>query len=103
MIIDTSLSQFAVLLLTILIIQVAVAIYVFVTVKNAGDIKFKDAYANSLFFNYTKDGEERELVDTIQDGVRLFFRLYLIYLFIYNNILLHCYANITPILMEYYE
>jgi CD63 antigen len=58
---------FASLLLTILIIQVAVAIYVFVTVKNSGEIDFKDAYAKNLFDNYNKEQEAKELVDTIQE------------------------------------
>jgi CD63 antigen len=61
---------FACLLLTILIIQVAVAIYVFVTVNNAGEIKFKDAYTINLFNKYRDSEEERKLVDTIQEGLQ---------------------------------
>lgn len=72
----------------------AVAIYVFVTVNNAGDIKFDDAYRINLFDRYDKGKEEKELVDTIQDTVRLSFIMHLIYLFM-CNILLHCHANIS--------
>ncbi|XP_011864265.1 PREDICTED: CD63 antigen-like [Vollenhovia emeryi] len=61
---------FACLLLTILIIQVAVSIYVFVTVKNSGEISFKDAYVVNLFNKYKDHQEERDLVDTIQDGLQ---------------------------------
>ncbi|XP_011629543.1 CD63 antigen-like [Pogonomyrmex barbatus] len=59
---------FASLLLTILIIQIAVAIYVFVTLKNSGNIDFRNIYSINLF-NHYKDAntEAKELVDGIQD------------------------------------
>ncbi|KAM0731351.1 CD63 antigen [Formica fusca] len=58
---------FASLLLTILIIQVAVAIYTFVVLKNADEIKFEDEYALKIF-NHYKDPEkpQKEFVDLIQ-------------------------------------
>ncbi|XP_070150099.1 tetraspanin 6 isoform X2 [Polyergus mexicanus] len=56
---------FASLLLTILIIQVAVAIYTFVALKNADEIKFKNEYAFKIFNNY-RDKPQKEFVDLIQ-------------------------------------
>ncbi|XP_077261670.1 23 kDa integral membrane protein-like [Temnothorax americanus] len=59
---------FACLLLAILIVQVAIAIYAFVKVKNSGDINFKDVYAKDLFYKYGEGHlEETEVVDTIQN------------------------------------
>lgn len=58
---------FACLLLTILILQVAVAIYVFVTVKNSGDISFKDTYVKEVFNHYKDSDEQRDIVNTIQE------------------------------------
>lgn len=58
---------FATLLLTILIIQVAVAIYAFVILKNANDIDFKDEYTRNVFDKYTSGNKEIvEFVDMIQ-------------------------------------
>ncbi|XP_050455861.1 CD63 antigen-like [Cataglyphis hispanica] len=57
---------FATLLLTILIIQVAVAIYAFVVLKNADEIDFKNEYAMNVFNYYTKRESQKELVDLIQ-------------------------------------
>jgi len=65
---------------------VAVGIYVFVTMNNSDKINFKDTYALNLFNKYEKSKEKKEIVDAIQDGVRLSFRVYLIYLFMCNNI-----------------
>lgn len=58
---------FACLLLALLIIQVAVAVYAFVTPKNLDNDKnsIKEAYT-SIFNNYWDQKADRELVDVIQ-------------------------------------
>lgn len=64
--------QFASLLLTILIIQVAIAIYTFIALKNADDINFKEEYAQKIFNNYkNKENNTKEFVDLIQHEVSL--------------------------------
>ncbi|XP_024868470.1 23 kDa integral membrane protein-like [Temnothorax curvispinosus] len=60
---------FACLLLVILIVQVAIAIFAFVVAKNSGDYSWKDRYANDVFSKYGK-GEETEIVDTIQSWLQ---------------------------------
>ncbi|KAG5339014.1 CD63 protein, partial [Acromyrmex charruanus] len=60
---------FACLLLTILIIQVAISIYVFVVVKNSGEIDFENIYRTNLFMKYDNQ-EEKNFVNTIQDGLQ---------------------------------
>ncbi|KAL0107878.1 hypothetical protein PUN28_014862 [Cardiocondyla obscurior] len=60
---------FACLLLAILIIQVAISIYVFVSAKNTDFASFKDAYAKELFYKYPNGGEEKDIVDSIQKGL----------------------------------
>lgn len=59
---------FASLLLTILIIQVAVAIYAFVVLKNSDEIKssIREAYEKNIFVNYGTDKEDTEAVDAVQ-------------------------------------
>ncbi|KAL6429210.1 hypothetical protein ACFW04_008142 [Cataglyphis niger] len=59
---------FATLLLTILIIQVAVAIYAFVVLKNADEINFKNEYALKVFNHY--EDSQKELVDLIQQELK---------------------------------
>ncbi|KYN41609.1 CD63 antigen [Trachymyrmex septentrionalis] len=61
---------FACLLLTILIIQVAISIYVFVVVKNSDEIDFKKIYTENLFMKYHPNTEEKEFVDTIQKSLQ---------------------------------
>ncbi|XP_014477698.1 PREDICTED: CD63 antigen-like [Dinoponera quadriceps] len=58
---------FASLLLTILIIQVAVAIYAFVVLKN-DDIKksIRDVYADEIFKKYDDSEESRNVVNEVQ-------------------------------------
>ncbi|XP_029155456.1 CD63 antigen-like [Nylanderia fulva] len=56
---------FASLLLTILIIQVAVAIYAFVVLKDTEDIKFKEVYGK-IFNKYSDSTEDKHFVDFIQ-------------------------------------
>ncbi|KAH0951475.1 hypothetical protein HN011_002049 [Eciton burchellii] len=58
---------FATLLLTVLIIQVAVAIYAFVVLKDIDNIQdFGEIYNKSFFLNYDKDTNDKEIVDSIQ-------------------------------------
>lgn len=57
---------FASLLLTILIIQVAIAIYTFVALKNADEINFKEEYKTKVFDKYNSSEETKELVNLIQ-------------------------------------
>ncbi|CAL1681611.1 unnamed protein product [Lasius platythorax] len=58
---------FASLLLTILIIQVAVAIYAFVVLKNADDINFKEEYTKNVFNKYRdSDQESKNFVNFVQ-------------------------------------
>lgn len=67
-----SFLQFATLLLTILIIQVAVAIFSFVVLKGADDISFKDMYIKSFFSRYRPEyPDDIAIVDTIQQEVSL--------------------------------
>ncbi|KYN28111.1 CD63 antigen [Trachymyrmex cornetzi] len=61
---------FACLLLTILIIQVAISIYVFVVVKNSGEIDFRKIYTENLFMKYPTNTEEKDIVNTIQDKLK---------------------------------
>lgn len=61
---------FACLLLTILIIQVAISIYVFVVVKNSGEIDFRKIYTTNLFMKYNTNQEEKNFVNTIQEGLQ---------------------------------
>jgi len=60
---------FACLLLAILILQVAVAIFVFVSAKNSGEIDIKNAYTLNLFNHYKNNSEEKDIVDTIQNAL----------------------------------
>lgn len=59
---------FASLLLTILIVQVAVAIYAFVVLRNSDDIgaSVRKAYADEIFSRYGKDKESTEFVNDVQ-------------------------------------
>lgn len=57
---------FATLLLTILVIQVAVAIYTFVTLGRADDFHLKEAYADQVFYKYNDAQENRDLVNVVQ-------------------------------------
>ncbi|EZA58234.1 CD63 antigen [Ooceraea biroi] len=58
---------FATLLLTILIIQVAVAIYAFVVLKNSDGIDFTSVYRTSFFEKYRPENpDDVALVDSIQ-------------------------------------
>ncbi|XP_012218321.1 CD63 antigen [Linepithema humile] len=57
---------FASLLLTILIIQVAVAIYAFVNLNKTEEFHLKEAYTENVFNQYKTDNDSRELVDVIQ-------------------------------------
>lgn len=57
---------FATLLLTILIIQVAIAIYAFVVLKNADNINFKNEYARNVFNKYKDSQDNQDFVDFIQ-------------------------------------
>ncbi|XP_012054782.1 PREDICTED: uncharacterized protein LOC105617841 [Atta cephalotes] len=59
---------FACLLLTILIIQVAISIFVFVVVKNSGEIDFRKIYTENVFMKYGTSQEQRNFVNTIQEG-----------------------------------
>lgn len=62
---------FACLLLTILIIQVAVAIFVFVAANNAGEIDFGKEYRTNVFDRYKNGNEEdKEIVNTIQEALQ---------------------------------
>lgn len=61
---------FASLLLTILIIQVAIAIYTFVALKNADDINFRDEYKTKVFDKYNSSEETKEFVDFIQNELK---------------------------------
>lgn len=62
---------FACLLLTILIIQVAISIYVFVTVKNFDENDFKKIYTENLFLAYnTGNQEQKSTVDAIQETLK---------------------------------
>lgn len=66
-------TQFATLLLTILIIQVAVAIYAFVVLKNADEINFNKEYTK--VFSHYKEDSQKEFVDLIQQEVRWSFEI----------------------------
>lgn len=59
---------FASLLLTILIIQVAVAIYAFVVLKNSDDLtaSIKKVYADEIFPKYGQDDESTKVIDEVQ-------------------------------------
>ncbi|XP_003399497.1 CD63 antigen isoform X2 [Bombus terrestris] len=60
---------FASFLLFILIVQVAVAVYVFVVVKNNDDkINITESY-DKLFNNYSVDKDSREVVDLVQSSL----------------------------------
>ncbi|XP_012542660.1 23 kDa integral membrane protein [Monomorium pharaonis] len=61
---------FACLLLTILIIQVAIAIYVFVAAGNVGEINFEKEYRKNVFDRYNDGQEQKDLVNTIQEGLQ---------------------------------
>lgn len=56
------------MLLTILIVQVAVAIYAFVVLRNSDDIgaSIRKAYVDEIFVRYGKDKESTEFVNDVQ-------------------------------------
>ncbi|XP_020291325.1 CD63 antigen-like [Pseudomyrmex gracilis] len=58
---------FASLLLTILIVQVAIAIYTFVEMKNSEELNVEATYRKEVFDRYTRSNEDKELVDMIQN------------------------------------
>ncbi|KAG7208534.1 hypothetical protein KM043_014752 [Ampulex compressa] len=62
---------FASLMLTILIVQVAVAIFCFVVFKNTdtNSIDIRSAYSDT-FKDYWTDGGDREVIDVVQSGLQ---------------------------------
>ncbi|EFN79119.1 CD63 antigen [Harpegnathos saltator] len=63
---------FASLLLAILIIQVAVAIYAFVALKNSDDlaISIRKTYAEEIFSKYQQNKESTEIVNDVQSVLK---------------------------------
>lgn len=74
------------MLLVILIAQVAIAIYAFVTLKNNPNLKadIREEYATKVFKQYGTHPDSTEIVDDLQIAVSLFF-FWKIYL--YHHIL----------------
>ncbi|XP_015595080.1 CD63 antigen [Cephus cinctus] len=60
---------FAVLLLTILIIQVAVGIYTFILLKNADELNIKENY-QSVFNDYYKNNASSATIDAVQSSLQ---------------------------------